>query len=320
MNTTSFTFSIIICTFERTTDLLATLESIRRTEIPAKSTGELIVVDSSRTEDTRCALREEFTAIGDLPLRVLHEPKRGKAYALNTGIAAARGEVLVFTDDDVRVPSDWLGSMVRPILTGEGDAVAGGIHLAPHLCRPWMGIFHRGWMASTEVLDQKNPEVLTGANMAFSRHVLDRVPAFDPELGAGTVLGGCDESLFSYQLRAAGFRIASAFHTSIEHHFDPSRLARKCFLDRAKIEGHSAAYIAHQWKHEIVPHPRWELLLLWCKVWLQRWPERACWPSAEGLPLREMNRRTRLHFVQQYLRERGKARKYSKHGLVKLVP
>jgi len=38
-------------------------------------------------------------------LAALSEPRRGKSLALNQGIAASKGEFLIFTDDDV-VPSD----------------------------------------------------------------------------------------------------------------------------------------------------------------------------------------------------------------------
>ena len=319
MNTASLTFSIILCTFERTSDLLATLESIRRAQLPIELSGELIVVDSSRTGDTRRALREEFTAIVGLPLRVVHEPRRGKAHALNTGIAAARGEILLFTDDDIRVPADWIEAMIRPIQTGAADAVSGGVHLAPALHRPWMEALHRSWMADTHLLDPQAPDVLVGANMAFARHVLARVPIFDPELGAGTDLGGCDESLFSMQLRAAGFRIAGAFHASVEHHFDPARLERKNFRERARIEGRSAAYIAYHWRHERVPGLYRGILLSGFKLLVRRWLLRSPWDSPEGAPLWEVAYLIRLHYLRQYLRERRRPRKYAKHGLVKLA-
>ena len=319
MNTPSLTFSIILCTFERTSDLLTTLESIRHTQLPEGLSGELIVVDSSRTEDTRRALREEFAAIPDLPLRVLHEPRRGKAHALNTGISAARGEILLFTDDDIRVPAGWIEAMIRPMLTGAADAVSGGVHLAPALHRPWMQALHRSWMADTHLLDPQAPEVLVGANMAFARHVLDKVPIFDPELGAGTDLGGCDESLFSMQLRAAGFRIAGAFHASVEHHFDPTRLERKNFRERARIEGRSAAYIAYHWRHEHLPGPYRGILWSGFKLLVRRWLLRSPWDSPEGSPLWELAYLIRLHYFRQYLRERRQPRKYAKLGLVKLV-
>ena len=317
MNAASLSFSIILCTFERTADLLATLESIRRARVPDHLFGELIVVDSSRTVDTLRALGGDFADIPDLALRVLREPRRGKAHALNTGIAAARGEILLFTDDDVRVPADWIEAMTCPILAGRADAVAGGIHLAPELNRPWMQKLHRGWLADTGVLNQQSPEALIGANMAFARHVLNRVPRFDSELGAGTALGGCDESLFSLQLCAAGYRIVGAFQVSVEHHFDAERLKRKHFLERARVEGRSAAYIAYHWQHETIAFPQRRFLLPGFKLLIKRWILRSPWDSAEGAPPWELGYLVRLHFIRQYLRERRRPRKYAKFGLLK---
>jgi hypothetical protein len=43
-----------------------------------------------------------------LPLTILSEPRRGKSFALNRGMDAARGELLVFTDDDVVPDRHWL--------------------------------------------------------------------------------------------------------------------------------------------------------------------------------------------------------------------
>ena len=317
MNAASLSVSVILCTFERTADLLATLGSIRQTEMPDGLSAELIVVDSSRTDETRRALHTMGDTIPGLPLRVLHEPRRGKAHALNTGIAAARGEVLLFTDDDVRVPRGWIEAMVRPILSGEADAVAGGIHLAPGLHRPWMEGLHRAWMASTDVHNPQEPESLIGANMAFGRRVLERVPLFDTDLGAGSDLGGCDESLFSFQLRVAGYRIVSAYRCSVEHHFDPSRLERKSMLARARIEGRSWAYIVRHWKHESEPSParRWVILSL--KFQVKRWI-RPRWTAAEGAPAWQLSDLQHLHYLRQYLHERRLPPKYTKHGLVKV--
>ena len=311
------TFSIILCTYERTADLLATLGSFHHTALPEGTTGELIVVDSSRTEATRRALADDFAPIPGLPLRVLHEPRRGKAHAMNTGTAAARGKVLLFTDDDIRVPVVWIEAMIEPILSGAADAVVGGIHLAPGLHRSWMKDQHRAWMADTSVLNQQQPEVLIGANMALGRHVFDQVPGFDPELGAGTQLGGCDESLFGMQLFAAGYRVTGAFHASVEHHFHPDRLHRRSFLDRAGIEGRSAAYIAYHWRHETIANPYREMLSPAFKLLVNRWVRRAPWKFAEVAPKWELVCLIRLHFLRQYLRERRRPRKYAKLGLVK---
>ena len=105
------------------------------------------------------------------------------SYARNTGMAAARGEVLLWTDDDVRPGRTWIEAMCRPILDRRADAVAGRIKLPDYLERPWLRPWHRVCLAvdapTTGDFD------LIGANMAFARRVLEKVPAFDVEIGVG---------------------------------------------------------------------------------------------------------------------------------------
>ena len=98
-------------------------------------------------------------------------------------MAAARGEVLLWIDDDVRPGRAWIETICRPILDGRADAVAGRIKLPEHLERPWLQPWHRVCLAvdapTTGDFD------LTGASMAFARRVLEKVPAFDMEMGVG---------------------------------------------------------------------------------------------------------------------------------------
>ncbi len=309
-------FSIIICTFKRTADLLSTLDSVRRMELPDGLAGELIVVDNSRDETTRRAL-DTFEPIPNLPLITLHEARAGKGHALNTGIGAARGEILLFTDDDVRVPPNWIKGMTRPILQGDADAVVGGIHLAPALLRPWMAPRHRTLLASTEMLNPQAPEALIGANMAVARRVYARVPFIDVEMGCGAPVPTGEDSLFSFQLLVAGYRLVGAFDISVEHHFQARRLSREAFLLRAEVEGCAAAYTAHHWQHQTVRYPFCKWLILRLKLFLKRLTRRAKWMSPEGLPVWELNDTVQLSFLRHYLRERRRPRNYTKEGLIR---
>jgi glycosyltransferase involved in cell wall biosynthesis len=72
---------------------------------------EVVIVDNgSHDGSLSCARSFE----GRLPhLTVLSEPKRGKPYALNRGIDRARGDALVFLDQDDEVCPGYLEAMVR---------------------------------------------------------------------------------------------------------------------------------------------------------------------------------------------------------------
>ena len=305
--------SIIICTRNRARFLRETIAAIGQVRMPLNLSCELIIVDNCSTDDT--AQMVNANPMPNMALRFLSEARPGKCFALNTGLAAAQGEIILFTDDDVRPPADWIEGMCRRLLSGEADAVAGGVRIAPALERAWMLPLHRAWLASTEDLNPNSLTHMIGANMAFSRTVLACVPAFDTELGPGA-LGFEDETLFSHQLLAAGCTIGSALDVIVEHHFDPSRLTRAAFLDMARKQGRSKAYVAHHWDHVVLTFPMLRLAKVQIGIGTHRRPRA---PQDEGPTLREMQRETYLGFVQQYLNERRRPRNYALHGLVKLT-
>jgi glycosyltransferase involved in cell wall biosynthesis len=70
---------------------------------------EITVVDNNSTDQTKSVV-ESFS--GQLPLKYLFEARSGKNRALNTALEKVRlGKIVVFTDDDVDVPPDWLVSI-----------------------------------------------------------------------------------------------------------------------------------------------------------------------------------------------------------------
>jgi len=307
--------SIIICTYNRAADLEQTLASLYDVSLPLSATAELIVVDNGSTDGTVDVVASFHRPA--LPVRYVYEPRRGKGNAYNAGIAVARGTVLLFSDDDVRFPSNWIEDMSRPILSGETDAIAGGVRIARHLDRPWMQPLHRLWMAHSELLSDETFEMI-GANMAFGRHILSKVPAFDPELGPGA-LGLGDDSLIHHQILRAGYRIQLREKIAVEHHFDPRRLTRSEFLRRAEAMGRTHAYVAHHWQHKDVSllslrFLKAAILLGWhrgCSTLLGNVEE-------QGVAIRELVRVSGFHFYRQYRRERQRPRNYERNGLVKL--
>ncbi|MBA2647764.1 MAG: glycosyltransferase family 2 protein [Pyrinomonadaceae bacterium] len=307
--------TVAICTLNHCGSLRQTLETLGRVRVPDNLRCELLVVDNASADGTAEVVKSYNS--DNLPIRYLYEPRRGQCFARNAAIASARGEVILFTDDDVRTPHNWIEDMCAPLLSGKAHAIAGGVKIAPHLERPWMGWMQRAWLACSDYIDADNPSSMVGANMAFSKEVLKKVPGFDTELGPGA-LGFHDESLFSFQLKKAGYRIASAFSTAVEHHFDESRLLRTNFIDTARKMGRSSAYLAYHWEHETIPHPIWQLSLWRLRLikWRQQRKQERI--SLEGMSESEMVMLWKYHFNRHSLIERKRPRNYDKHGLVKL--
>ncbi len=302
--------SIIICSCDRAEHLRQTLEAIGRLSIPAGYQCDLTVVDNASTDNT--AEMVQSFSLDNMPLHYLLEPKRGLAYAYNAGAAATSGEILVYTDDDVRPPADWLEGMCGPIASGAVDAVAGGIRMAPHLARPWIKPAHVGWLASTEYLPEGAATPMIGASMAFARHVLERVPRFDAEVRQGM------DSLFTYQLEKAGYRVGMALDTVAEHHFQESRLSRKSFATLALRRAETNAYITRHWSHSDPPFPYVSLARALGMLWVLRLRHFAEWATCRTVPAWELARLERVNTVLCYLKLRRDPRHYEKFGLVKL--
>jgi glucosyl-dolichyl phosphate glucuronosyltransferase len=304
--------SIIICTRNRANSLRPTLESLGQLEIPGNYSAELIVVDNGSTDGT--AELVQSLRFPNLALRCLKESRRGKSNCLNTALAASHGEIILWTDDDVRAPKDWIPGMCQPIEKGEADITAGEVVLAPDLERDWMTPFHRAWLADTRGLPKER--LPFGVNMAFHRRVLEAVPALDTDLGPGA-LGSGEEILFALQLKEAGFRIV-AVPPVIEHHFESSRLLYAAWKKRAWVEGRIEAYYNYHWLHGNVPFANLRaqlkrVQLAWLRLKRGHFPD-----NREGCAIQEAYMIKYLEFFRGYATEAKGPRHYELKGLVRL--
>jgi GT2 family glycosyltransferase len=305
------TATIIICTRNRCSVLKDTLESLDRVRVPANVTIEVVVVDNGSSDDTRAYL--SAVRMSSFRFRSFEQPICGKSLALNAALASTDGDILIFLDDDVRPARDWLSELAQPILNGECDAVAGAVRIPNSLLRPWMRPAHFAWLAATDCLDQVSPETAIGANMACTRTVLSRVPGFDTELGPGR-LGLWEDTLFSLQLRSAGYRLGMATSAIVEHHFDPSRLSRAAFLARALSEARSSAYVAWHWKHEELTSLASQIAEFSIRLAAKRLLYRDEWRRDEGVAQWEMDLVTGIEFARHYRVESQKSPAYDQYG------
>lgn len=91
--------SVIIPAFNEEAFLPRCLESLQQQK--NAPSFEVIVVDNNSTDDTSQVAKH-------FDVTLIHEPKAGVVHARNTGLAAARGEIIVSTDADTYFPETWL--------------------------------------------------------------------------------------------------------------------------------------------------------------------------------------------------------------------
>ncbi len=298
--------TVALCSLNREAELSQTLASLKKVAVPSDWRVEILLVDNGSSDGTR-GVMEAFSH-DYATTKILYEDKTGLSHARNRAVSEAKGEAILFTDDDVRFPIDWIEHMASPILDGGADAVAGGVKLVDHLRREWMNRMHRAYLACTDGINAENPGRLVGANMAFRKSALESIGLFDPALGAGA-LGFAEDTLAAYQLKKSGYRIVGRLDVAVEHWPQESRLSRSAYLQSAKKMGQSEADIFAHWKKKRISSPKLHagITLLSLKLMCLRvWHVRQC-SAAEGAPewelrlLRTISKAKRLLIEQRQL-------------------
>ena len=211
--------SVIIGTRDRAQQLATALDSILAQTYPC---FEVIVVDNApRSDDTRGLIEERYH---DTPqVRYVREDRPGLANAHNAGVAQARGSILAFVDDDLRIDRCCLSALVAAFRAVDGAGCVAGMILPAVLENPaqlWFEQYSRfNQGLAVEVFDlelhrRDNPlypyavgSFGSGANMAFSREAIEAIGGFDPALGTGTSALGGDELAAFLDILLAGFRL-----------------------------------------------------------------------------------------------------------------
>jgi GT2 family glycosyltransferase len=227
-------YSVLIATYNRAADLRATLASLAC--LQADGPWEVIVVDNNSTDDTRAVVENAARAF-PVELHYHFEPHQGRSPALNRGIAAARGEIIVTTDDDVRVTPDWLNAAARGLNARDAGYVGGPVLPIWRGRRPsWLSNRSGRHWAVIALLDygpqprEFGARVPLGVNMAFRRCAFDRAGVFDPDIGrkAGTLLGQ-EVREWCIRARTAGVRGFYVPDMVVEHVIHADRLTKSYF-------------------------------------------------------------------------------------------
>lgn len=227
-------YSVVIATYKRAPDLRETLASLAA--LRPDGPWEVIVVDNNSPDDTRQVV-ESAARTFPVELRYLFEREQGRSPALNAGIRAARGGIIVTTDDDVRVSPDWLDRAGEGLERLQCDYVGGRVLPIWGAPRPPWIPNHGGKQWAVIALLDYGPEPLEfgsrvplGVNMAFRREAFDRAGLLDPGTGrrAGTLLGQ-EVREWCIRARRAGVRGFYVPELVLEHIIPADRRQKRYF-------------------------------------------------------------------------------------------
>jgi glucosyl-dolichyl phosphate glucuronosyltransferase len=173
---------------------------------------EVIVVDNGSTDATPELL--ERWRRRDPRFQTTVESRVGLSRAKNAGIRLARGDLLLFTDDDVIVDRGWISAYVRFFADKKAESVVAGGKIVPipDDLSNWPA-----WMTDLALedlgrLDYQREEPLLeawdyvwGANMAVPARMVKRLGFWDESLGRrGDARGTFEDTEYQDRVRAAG--------------------------------------------------------------------------------------------------------------------
>src|SRR5262249_30286889 len=148
----------------------------------------VVVVDNNSADRTRAVVASRVEGF-PVPLIYLFEPRQGKSNALNTGLAATQAQIVVFTDDDVRVAAGWLEASCRPLVDDLPIDYTGGpvLPIWDRPRPPWLDSTRADLWGTLAILDygrdpfvfEERRRVPLGANMSVRRTLIDRIGGFD---------------------------------------------------------------------------------------------------------------------------------------------
>ncbi|MFE1912051.1 glycosyltransferase family 2 protein [Streptomyces anandii] len=249
--------SVVICVYteDRWEDILAAVSSVRAQSRPALET--LLVVDHNQALLDR--LTKEYEESGDRPLaggpvRVLaNAGPRGLSAGRNTGIAASRGEVVAFLDDDAVAERDWL----RRFAEGYADprVMAVGGRTVPVWAsgrRPAWFPEEFDWVVGCSYRGLPPGRVrvrnVLGGNASFRRSAFDAAGGFATGIGRDGDKRplGCEETELCIRLtRARPDAVLLIDDRAVIHHRVPgAREHFRYFRTRTWAEGLSKALVA----------------------------------------------------------------------------
>jgi len=227
-------FSIVIATYKRAALLKDTLESLSRLRPGAP--WEVVVVDNNSPDNTREVVEAAARAY-PVPITYAFEKEQGRSAALNSGFRIASGDIIVTTDDDVRVEPDWLNRIESGLDACKCDYVGGRVvplweaepprWLPPGGSRLWAVIALLDYGPDPIQFGRRVP---LGVNMAVRRDALARAGGFDTKIGrkAGTLLGQ-EVREWCLRARAAGLVGYYVPDIVVQHLIPRDRLTKKYF-------------------------------------------------------------------------------------------
>jgi GT2 family glycosyltransferase len=233
--------SVVVCSHNGARTLRDCLDGLRHLDYPDY---EVIVIDDGSTDATAAVARE-------YDVRLISTENRGLSGARNTGMEAATGEIVAYTDDDARPDPHWLTYLAAAFLRTDHAAI-GGPNIAPPGDGPIADCVANAPGGPVHVLlTDELAEHVPGCNLAIRRDRLQAIGGFDPRYRAAG-----DDVDVCWRLQERGWTVGFSPAAMVWHH---RRNSVRTYWKQQQGYGKAEALLEGKWpeRYNAAGHLAW---------------------------------------------------------------
>lgn len=227
--------SIVICCYNSSKVLPATLRAIAKQDVPADIKWEVIVVDNASTDGTSETARIEWKKHDTLvKFKVVKENEPGLSAARKKGFEAAEYDYIIFCDDDNMLDRNFVRKSFEIMQSDKEIGVLGGQSVpefedyAPYWFNDWKDSFAIGKQSDSEGDVTWSRGYVWGAAMVVRKSSWQKLieKGFKPRLTdrKGEVVSSGGDTEICYALRNDGWKIWYSPELRFRHFISPGRL------------------------------------------------------------------------------------------------
>lgn len=231
-------FSLIICTYNRDKYIYNVLKSIAENDFDVKK-YEIILINNNSTDNTELECNRFQKDFPTIPFHYFFEKNQGLSYARNRGIKEAKGDILIYVDDDALVNKEYLQAY-SDFFNNYSDAFAAGGPVIPkyETKQPsWMSYYTKelitGYLyKGNKIIELRKRRYPGGGNAAYRKEVFAKIGFFNVDLGRkGDSLVGAEEKDIFDKMTIEGMKYYY-IPNAILYHIIPETKLKKEYFNR----------------------------------------------------------------------------------------
>ena len=231
--------SVIVSSRNRAKQLATLIKCLGTQKNIEKLAWEIVIVDNNSSDNTK-EVSYAFCEGSNLKINYIFEPKTGLSYARNAGVLASKGSLLLFVDDDILIPPEFISNALFGAQEFS-DVHIFGFKVLPDfdgLKFPFWMTFKKPFNISQSFLPVHDlgseplsyPNRITqnplGACFLVKKEVFEKLGPFREDIGAGQS-GAHEDSEFFWYALINKFKILYWPYAALYHPVTPGRLTGK---------------------------------------------------------------------------------------------